>query len=72
LLRYNDIAGVLTYREAILDAYLFFDLNEVRVLTEEWIEEYNNNGPHESLNNQTPTEWKINLIKNDYTLNKTV
>lgn len=60
------------YREAILDAYLFFDLNEVRVLTEEWIEEYNNNRPHESLNNQTPTEWKINLIKNDYTLNKTV
>ncbi len=60
------------YREAILDAYLFFDLNEVRVLTEEWIEENNNNRPHESLNNQTPTEWKINLIKNDYALNKTV
>jgi len=60
------------YREAILDAYLFFDLNEVRVLTEEWIEEYNNHRPHESLNNLTPTEWKVNLIKNDYSLIKTV
>jgi putative transposase len=60
------------YREAILDAYLFFDLNEVRLMTEEWIEEYNNHRPHESLNNQTPTEWKINLIKNNYTPNKTV
>jgi putative transposase len=37
------------YREAILDAYLFFDLNEVRVLTEEWMEEYNTKGTHESL-----------------------
>lgn len=60
------------YREAILDAYLFFDLHEVRVLTEEWIEEYNNHRPHESLNNLTPTEWKVNLIKNDYSLIKTV
>ena len=60
------------YREAILDAYLFFDLNEVRILTEEWIEEYNNHRPHESLNNLTPTECNVTLIKNDYSLIKTV
>ena len=53
------------YREAILDAYLFFDLSEVRILTNEWIEEYNHKRPHESLGNMTPFEWKMNLIKND-------
>jgi putative transposase len=44
------------YREAILDAYSFFDINEVRVLTNEWIEEYNTKRPHESLGNKTPYE----------------
>lgn len=45
------------YREAVLDAYLFFDLQEVRKLTDEWIEEYNERRPHEALNNMTPAEW---------------
>jgi putative transposase len=49
------------YREAILDAYVFMDLNEVRYLTREWIEEYNYHRPHEALNNLTPNEWKRNL-----------
>lgn len=45
------------YREAVLDAYLFFDLPEVRQLTHEWMEEYNERRPHEALNNMTPAEW---------------
>ena len=49
------------YREAILDAYVFMDLEEVRYLTREWIEEYNFHRPHEELNNLTPDEWKRKL-----------
>lgn len=56
--RFNRI-----YRESILDAYLFFELDEVRKLTEEWKEEYNERRPHESLNNMTPSEWKEILLK---------
>lgn len=54
------------YREAVLDAYLFFELQEVRILTREWIEEYNTKRPHESLQNHTPEEWKL---KQNYTFN---
>jgi putative transposase len=52
------------YREAVLDAYLFFDLEQVRQLTFDWMEEYNLRRPHESLNNLTPDEWK-RLTKNE-------
>jgi putative transposase len=51
------------YREAVLDAYLFFDLYQVKQLTEEWMIEYNERRPHEALNNLTPEEWHKNLLK---------
>lgn len=57
--RFNRI-----YREAVLDAYLFFELSDVRKLTNEWIEEYNYNRPHENLGNLTPIEWKEKMINN--------
>jgi putative transposase len=60
------------YREAVLDAYLFYELYQVRQLTSEWMEEYNQRRPHEALNNQTPEEWKMGLTKNGITLETTV
>ena len=60
------------YREAVLDAYLFFDLYQVKQLTEEWMTEYNERRPHEALNNLTPAEWHKNLLKNENTLINTV
>lgn len=59
------------YREAVLDAYLFFDLYQVKQLTEEWMEEYNLRRPHEALDNLTPSEWKNNLSQNRHTLTST-
>ena len=56
------------YRESVLDAYVFFDLEQVRRLTEEWMEEYNERRPHEALKNLTPTEWKNKLLKTKNTL----
>ena len=52
-----------SYRREVLDAYVFFELYEVRDLTEKWKDEYNNRRPHEALQNMTPNEWKLNLLK---------
>ena len=60
------------YREAVLDAYLFFDLYQVKQLTEEWMIEYNERRPHEALNNLTPEEWHKQVLKNEKPLIKTV
>lgn len=57
------------YREAVLDAYLFFDLYQVKQLTEEWMEEYNQRRPHEALNNLSPMEWS-NMTLNEEIANQ--
>ncbi|KTD16174.1 ISxcC1 transposase [Legionella jordanis] len=50
-----------TYRTEILDMYAFKNLQEVRELTENWIKEYNDERPYDSLNDLTPWE---HLAKN--------
>jgi len=34
-------------------------LNEAREITERWLNEYNSERPHESLNNLTPEEYRL-------------
>lgn len=46
-----------TYREDVLDAYWFGSINEVRKITDEWLNDYNYHRPHSSLNNLTPKEF---------------
>lgn len=48
-----------TYREEVLDAYLFEDLEQVRQLTNEFIWSYNNERPHDALMNHTPREFLL-------------
>lgn len=50
-----------TYREEVLDAYLFYSLHEVRRITTDWLHEYNTIRPHASLGNLTPYEFVANL-----------
>ena len=46
-----------SYRRAVLDAYIFRTLEDVKQKTHEWNEYYNYERPHESLGNKTPMEF---------------
>jgi len=46
-----------TYREEVLDAYLFDDLEEVRHITDHWLEDYNTIRPHEALQGLPPRQF---------------
>lgn len=46
-----------TYRNELLDLYLFHDLDEVREATYWWMIEYNEQRPHDSLDDLTPAEY---------------
>ena len=48
-----------TYRNEILDLYIFTSLHEVIELTENWVDLYNTERPHDSLNDMTPVEYKL-------------
>lgn len=43
-----------TYRDEVLDAWVFTSLAEVRQVTEEWLEMYNTERPHRSLGRVPP------------------
>jgi putative transposase len=48
-----------TYREEVLDSYLFDDLEEVRHITERWLEDYNTIRPHEALEGLPPRQFAL-------------
>ena len=49
-----------TFRRDVLNAYLFKTIQEVKEISEAWVDDYNYHRPHQSLNNKTPMEYKLN------------
>lgn len=47
-----------TYREEVLSAYLFEDLDQVREITWQWMREYNEERPHDALGNVPPATYR--------------
>lgn len=48
-----------SYRRGVLDMYVFRTLTQVREATEHWLRQYNQEIPHDSLNDLTPVEYRM-------------
>lgn len=50
-----------TYRTEVLDAYLFSSIEQVKVITNEWLTQYNEYRPHDSLGGVPPRQFMPRL-----------
>lgn len=48
-----------SYREGVLNMYVFKTLAEVRERTEAWLADYNEELPHDALGDLTPVEYRV-------------
>lgn len=59
-----------SYRQEVLNAYLFDSLSQVRILSDQWREHYNEKRPHEALQNLTPKDFLTNYGKASFSISK--
>lgn len=48
-----------TYREDVLDAYIFEDMESLRIVSSQWLENYNQGHPHQALGGRSPLDFKV-------------
>jgi putative transposase len=51
-----------TYRDGVLDAYLFDSISDVQQITDDWIKRYNEQRPHDSLGKLPPAMYRQQLL----------
>lgn len=47
-----------SFRNGVLDSYIFETLDDVRTITENWVNDYNHERPHDSLGGVSPVMYK--------------
>ena len=50
-----------TFRHEVLDAYVFDSLDQVREISAQWMREYNEERPHDTLDGMPPTTYRAQL-----------
>jgi putative transposase len=50
-----------SYRGAVLDAYIFDSIDEVREVTQKYIDDYNNERPHDALGGLPPRKYRMKI-----------
>jgi putative transposase len=56
---------IKSFRQEVLDANLFNTLSEVQELADEWLKDYNECRPHESLGKLPPAVFKPRVFKSE-------
>jgi putative transposase len=50
-----------TFRHEVLDAYVFESLDQVREISAQWMREYNEERPHDTLDGMPPTSFRVRM-----------
>lgn len=58
-----------SYRRGVLDAYIFRNIDQVRQITNQWMEDYNKMRPHDSLDGLSPINYRKSFGNNELSLN---